>query len=120
MGVFFIAGDNMRYPKTTNPFYSQKKWKRKREVILKRDEYECRECRRYGKVTLANTVHHIFELETHPEHKYNNHNLISVCNDCHESFHNRFTNELTDKGLKWQVRMKDKIKGDDANDDGTI
>lgn len=43
-------------------FYKKKTWIRKREKILKRDEYLCRECKRYGKTTQATTVHHIIPL----------------------------------------------------------
>jgi len=91
-------------------FYKDKRWIRKREVILKRDEYLCRECKRYGKHTQATLVHHIYPLEDYPEHKLNTHNLLSVCNKCHETFHNRTTNELTAKGFEWVERLKDKIK----------
>ncbi|MCP3025405.1 HNH endonuclease [Halobacillus sp. A5] len=76
---------------------------------MRRDEYECRECRRYGRVTQAVIVHHIFPLENYSQYKLTDDNLYSCCNACHESFHNRFENELTDKGLKLQQRMKDKI-----------
>lgn len=95
---------------TLDKFYKSQKWKRKREIILRRDEYQCQECRRYGKVTPATTVHHIFPLEIYPELKLVNDNLISLCNKCHESMHNRFTDELTDKGIAWQNRMKAKSK----------
>ena len=33
-------------------FYKTAKWKNKRGKILRRDEYLCRECRRYGKLTI--------------------------------------------------------------------
>ena len=96
--------------KLVNPFYKDKRWIRKRQNILKRDNYECRECRRYGKTEQANTVHHIYPLETHPEYKLLTINLISLCNACHEQMHNRFTGELTDKGLKWIDRIKDEVE----------
>ncbi|SET01793.1 HNH endonuclease [Salinibacillus kushneri] len=95
--------------KQVNPFYKSKRWKRKREVILRRDEYQCRHCRRYGKVTPAATVHHIYPLEDYPEYKLTNINLLSLCNTCHEQMHDRYTNELTDIGLKWVERIKDKV-----------
>lgn len=91
-------------------FYKSKQWKRKREIILRRDEYQCQECRRYGKVTPATTVHHIFPLEIYPELKLVNDNLISLCNKCHESMHNRITGEMTEKAISWQNRMKVKSK----------
>jgi 5-methylcytosine-specific restriction endonuclease McrA len=87
-------------------FYKGKKWRRKRENILRRDDYTCKECSRYGKTTLATTVHHIYPLETHLELGLTNENLISLCNKCHEQMHNRFTNELTNKGLAWQSRIR--------------
>lgn len=95
---------------TLDKFYKSKKWKRKRENILRRDEYTCQECKRYGKTVQANTVHHIFPLENYQELKLVNDNLISLCDKCHEAMHNRFTNELTDKGIAWQNRMKVKSK----------
>lgn len=98
-----------KYPKQTNPFYLDKRWKRKREVILMRDEYLCRECKRYGKVTPANTVHHIYTLEEHPQYKLTNDNLLSLCNECHELMHNRFENEITNKGKQWMERVRGKV-----------
>lgn len=96
--------------RTNNPFYKTKQWIRKRAVILRRDEFLCRECKRYGRTTQANTVHHIYPLEDYPEYKLLNINLLSLCNKCHESMHNRFTNELTEKGKQWIKRIKENIK----------
>lgn len=86
-------------------FYKTKKWERKRENILRRDSYECRKCKRYGKTTAASMVHHIYPLDTNPSLKLNSDNLISLCNKCHEQMHDRVTNEITDKGKVWQVRV---------------
>ena len=96
--------------KQTNTFYKTKKWRRKREAILRRDKYECRECKRYGKTTQATTVHHIYPLEDYPEYSLTNENLYSVCNTHHESFHNKFTGELTKKGIALMKRMKAEIE----------
>ena len=79
--------------------YKTSRWKKKRERILKRDNYECRECRRYGKTTQANTVHHIKPVEHYPELMYISKNLISLCGSCHNEMHDRITDELTAKGL---------------------
>ena len=86
-------------------FYKDKRWIRKREIVLKRDTYLCRECKRYGKVTPANTVHHIKPIEDYPELRLSTLNLISLCSSCHNSFHDRVTNELTDKGLQLVDRI---------------
>lgn len=91
-------------------FYKTKKWKRKRDIILRRDEYTCQECKRYGKTIPATIIHHVFPLESFPDLKLVNDNLISLCNNCHEAMHNRFNGELTEKGIAWQNRMKMKSK----------
>lgn len=85
--------------------YKDKRWIRKRERILRRDEYECRECKRYGKTTLATTVHHVKPVEKHPELWLDSKNLYSCCSKCHNSFHDRVTNELTDKGQELVDRI---------------
>ena len=86
-------------------FYKDKRWGKKRVNVLRRDTYECRECKRYGKATLATMVHHINPLETHSHLALDSHNLLSLCNRCHESMHIRKTHELTDKGLEWVKRL---------------
>jgi|SRR5690625_1940848 len=87
-------------------FYKTKRWRKKREVILRRDEYRCRECRRYGKTTEATTVHHIYPLEDYPQYKLTDDNLISLCNKCHEAMHDRYTGKLTSLGMAWKRRTK--------------
>lgn len=93
--------------KQVNRFYKSSKWKRKRETILRRDEYQCRQCRRYGKTTAANTVHHIYPLEQYPEFALVSQNLISLCNACHEQMHDRLSGELTQLGQEWVSRVGD-------------
>lgn len=77
-------------------FYLSKEWKKKRIEVLKMDKYECQNCKKKGRLTKANTVHHLFyrkkypayELETFVIHegKYKR-NLISLCHECHEEEH---------------------------------
>ncbi|NTW04543.1 MAG: HNH endonuclease [Peptococcaceae bacterium] len=90
-------------------FYKSTKWKNKRAHILRRDEYMCRECKRYGKTAAATTVHHIYPLEHRPDLALVNENLVSLCNDHHEKMHNRLTGELTSSGLEWVERIKNKL-----------
>ena len=85
--------------------YKGKRWKQKREHILKRDDYQCQECRRYGKRVDANTVHHIYPVAEYPEYVYSNWNLISLCEDCHNGMHDRTTNALTAKGEALKRRI---------------
>ena len=68
-------------------FYNSKEWKHKRNMILRRDKYQCQECRRYGRTTEAVTVHHIKHLDEHPELALEPSNLISLCNRCHNKAH---------------------------------
>ena len=67
--------------------YSSPKWTRKRAAILRRDNYLCTECRKYGRSRQANTVHHIKHADVHPELAYNNDNLTSLCTACHNKKH---------------------------------
>ncbi|ALY08033.1 putative HNH endonuclease [Exiguobacterium phage vB_EauS-123] len=89
-------------------FYKSDRWKKKRLAILRRDDYECRECRRYGRVTAATMVHHIKPFEFYPELKLETNNLVSLCNSCHGTLHDRVTNELTEKGREWVKRSETK------------
>lgn len=90
-------------------FYKSSKWKKKRPAILRRDKYECRECRRYGKAVQATTVHHVYPLELYPDRKLDSNNLISLCNGCHEGMHIRNSHELTDKGKAWMKRLERQV-----------
>lgn len=85
-------------------FYKTSKWKKKREVVMRRDKYLCRECLRYGKRTAAYLIHHIHPLEEYPEKRLDTNNLICLCNKCHETMHVRNTHELTDAGKAWLER----------------
>ena len=75
------------YNSETNPFYLTPRWQRKRAAILRRDKYLCQECRRYGRMREARTVHHIKHLEDAPELAYEDSNLISLCYACHNKMH---------------------------------
>jgi len=67
--------------------YKATRWKRKQKKILKRDEYMCQWCKRYGKKTEATTVHHIKHSDEYPELAYTDSNLISLCSACHNKAH---------------------------------
>ncbi|WP_265460333.1 HNH endonuclease [Enterococcus sp. HY326] len=86
--------------------YKSTRWKRKRENILRRDKYECCNCKRYFKTKEAKTVHHIYFYEDYPALALVNWNLISLCNDCHNKMHNRLTDKPTQLGIEWQTKRK--------------
>lgn len=89
-------------------FYKSKEWRAVREYVLQRDNYECQECKRNGKV-LTNKeeslrdkhkrldVDHIKDLEHHPELALEPENLETLCIKCHNKKHNRFVK----KEKKW-------------------
>lgn len=86
--------------------YKNSKWEHKRKVILGRDNYSCRWCKRYGKNTEASHVHHIYPVEFYPEYSYCNWNLISLCQKCHNVMHDRDTHEITATGKILQRKVQ--------------
>lgn len=68
-------------------FYRTQKWKNKRERILRRDGYLCRECKRYGKLVPATEVHHVKHADEYPELIWEDSNLVSLCKACHNAKH---------------------------------
>jgi len=97
------------YYKKPNSFYESKPWRKKRSNVLKRDNYQCRECKRYGRTAQAEMVHHVFPLEDYPDYRLSNDNLLSCCQNCHNTFHDRNNNEVTEQGIYWQRKLRQKI-----------
>ena len=98
--------------KQIEQFYVSKKWKRKRNAILRRDEYRCQLSKRYGKNETAEVVHHIFPIEEYPQYALMNWNLISLSRTMHNTLHDRSTNKLTEEGINLMERTarRQKIK----------
>lgn len=58
--------------------------------ILRRDHYECQECRKKtGKIRRATLVHHIIPYEERPDLGLDEDNLEAVCDRCHNIIHGR-------------------------------
>lgn len=87
-------------------FYESRKWKKKRESILRRDAYQCQESKRYGKYAEATTVHHIYPLEEYPELALTDWNLISMSAAQHDRMHDRKTDKVTSLGMYWQRKRR--------------
>lgn len=87
-------------------FYKTKAWRSKRVKILRRDQYECRECKRYGNSRTATTVHHCNPLEEQPDLRLTTWNLLSLCDTCHDKMHDRVNNKLTELGEQWRVKAE--------------
>lgn len=86
--------------------YKKKRWKIKREHILKRDKYLCKLSLRYGKRVDATVVHHIYPADEYPEYFWCDWNLISVSETMHNKLHDRVTGKLTAMGEDLKRRTK--------------
>lgn len=73
--------------KEAHDFYRSYKWQKKREEILKRDHFECQDCKKNGKYTRATDIHHIKNLVDHEDLALDDNNLISLCESCHNKRH---------------------------------
>ena len=89
--------------------YKGKRWKLLRERCLKRYDYKCHECLRYGRTSSGTVAHHIYPASLYPELEYDVNNLVALCEKCHDKMHDRHNDELTEAGKKLQVRFQHKI-----------
>lgn len=80
-------------------FYASKAWRETRAYILRRDNNECQECKRQGKVFVSEMkpdkqktldVDHIKSLEEYPELALVHSNLETLCIRCHNKKEGRF------------------------------
>ena len=77
-------------------FYHSPAWKKMSPYILRRDHYECQECRKKtGKIRRATLVHHIIPYEERPDLGLDEDNLEAVCDRCHNIIHGR---------VGWQIQ----------------
>lgn len=76
-----IAADNIQ------KFYNDRKWRRLSKEIKKRDNNECQKCKRKGKYSKGQHVHHIKEVKDYPWLAYEEDNLETVCIPCHNEEH---------------------------------
>lgn len=91
--------------KKVNPFYKTTAWLKCREAILIRDHYLCQPCLRKGRVTTANTVHHIKPLEDYPELALDEENLESICPSCHNKEHPEKAGKKNEAKKKRKARI---------------
>lgn len=85
--------------------YKSRQWHAKRKAILRRDRYQCRECRRFGIASNASVVHHAYPADDFPEYAWEEWNLVSLCAACHNAMHDRESGALTNRGLAWRRRV---------------
>ena len=90
-------------------YYNCKRWRKKRQEILRRDHWECQRCRERVRTAAAKgeqlpagqrrirkavCVHHVLELKDRPDLAYDNNNLISLCHRCHDEIHGRSVDDF--------------------------
>lgn len=71
----------------THYFYTNQLWLKKRTEALNRDNNECQSCKKEGRYSKANTVHHIKRLKKFPSLALDINNLLSLCYECHAAEH---------------------------------
>lgn len=86
--------------------YADKRWPPLRARILRRDDYLCQQCLRYGKHRAATTVHHCFPAGRYPGYAWAVWNLVSLCPRCHDAMHDRNSEQLTPLGEQWRQRAE--------------
>ena len=84
--------------------YTSKRWKHLRARVL-REQPLCQEALRYGRREPATVAHHVYPVDDFPGWRFCRWNLIAVSADAHNSFHDRVTGKLTERGLAWQRRV---------------
>lgn len=72
------------YDKEYVSFYHSKKWKEKRQQVLRRDNYLCQRClKEFDIITIATLVDHIVPSKIDWELRLDINNLQSLCDECH-------------------------------------
>ena len=77
--------------------YKTYRWQKLRKEILIKYNNECQLCKKQGKVSKGDVVHHIKDSEEYPELMYDADNLICLCRTCHEKLHGRIGNKLSNR-----------------------
>lgn len=82
--------NNYKRPRNSKveKFYSSKQWQQLREYIKARDNYLCQDCLKEGRITIANQVHHIEPILKDWDKRFDEDNLVSLCNEHHKLRHN--------------------------------
>ncbi|MDT9345599.1 HNH endonuclease [Clostridium perfringens] len=86
-------------------FYSSSEWLNKRAIIKDIDNGFCILCLSNNEIRPMNTVHHIIELKDDWSLRFENNNLICLCESCHQKVHksykiSEFSKENTQKYLR--------------------
>lgn len=85
--------------KSADPFYKSGRWERLRSSALRRDLYMCQCCAAHNLMVPAQCVHHVFPRDAFKDYQYELWNCMSLCYKCHDEMHNRYTGQLSKKGM---------------------
>lgn len=88
-------------------FYKSKEWNVIRSIIKDKDNGLCLKCLKNKVISPMNTVHHIEELKANWSKRLDEGNLISLCEQCHQSIHKKYK---TENKVKVQEELKNIIK----------
>ena len=95
-------------------FYKLADWKRLREQVLERDHHECQWCKAEGRVTTDRDavleVEHIKTLEERPDLALNPDNTRTLCRDCHNKRHGRFSYKRLGPVSDTQLRAHETLR----------
>jgi 5-methylcytosine-specific restriction endonuclease McrA len=75
-----------------DPHYKTKKHRHWRECVLRKAEYLCEECKKYGRMEPATHAHHIQSREDSPHLQYIISNGQALCTSCHNKIEPRDKN----------------------------
>ena len=67
--------------------YRQAKWYKRRDEILKRDNYTCLHCGRNKEDGVELQVHHLTYIKGHKPWEYPDYTLLTLCKGCHSRTH---------------------------------
>lgn len=79
-------------------FYKSKEWIKLKNKVMQEHHNECLWCKERGKVTKAETVHHIQFVKKYPALALSEYyvyrgrqyrNLVPLCHECHDKAHER-------------------------------
>jgi len=75
--------------KQYSEFYKSDEWERTKTQVLIRDKGLCQWCLVKGIVRPADVVHHIVPIKEDWSLRFDLMNLVSLCHECHNEWHNR-------------------------------
>lgn len=78
-------------------------WVKVRSIKLSQNPLcECNRCKEMGRILVADTVHHVEPVETHPELRLDIQNLESMSHRCHEVEERRAIDTEYEEWKKWK------------------